>query len=243
MGTIRSYGYLAAAALLLSACGSSKAVDNGTGAPLTLLNETFGSVASGASSLTTKWVVSSTTLCTASNTDQDVAGSPSQGNPTYALVMTCQGAQSLSAPLINLKSVSTYILNTPMTFAADARTDLSPIPGNPAPGMDFALEALNTGAQFAKVIVGPASATFVIKSGNTNVQTIRAFTADGLFHRYTFVVDGVGNAEWRRDGALQANTALFSTATGDLYLKMQAPPSTSTEPSSGHFDNVLITKP
>ena len=115
--------------------------------------------------------------------------------------------------------------------------------GHERAGGRTTLEALNTGSQFARVTIGPGYATFVIRSGNTNVQTIRTFTNDGLFHRYVFTVDGAGNAEWRRDGALEATTPSFPTATGDVYIKMKAPPSTASAPSSGHFDNVLITAP
>lgn len=229
--------------LTLAGCGGGSG-GGGPAGQLTLLNETFSTPNGGASNMTNSWVITpGGPTCTASNTDQDVLGSPPQGNPTYGLVLKCQG--TITSSPISLRSINTYVLNTPMTFAVDARVDSTGTFGiNPQPGMNFSLEALNTGFLFASVALGPTSATFRISStaGNASgTQVTRTYSADALFHRYVFVVDGSGNAEWRRDGALQANATTFPTNTGDVYVEMQAPPSTSTETSKGHFDNVLVT--
>lgn len=229
--------------LTLAGCGGGSG-SAGPAGPITLLNETFSAPNGGASNMTNSWVITpGGPTCTASNTDQDVLGSPPQGNPTYGLVLKCQG--TITSRPISLRSINTYVLNTPMTFAVDARVDSTgTFGGNPQPGMTFSLEALNNGFIFAHVALGPTSATFWIGTGNASgTQVTRTYSADALFHRYVFVVDGSGNAEWRRDGALQANASTFPTNTGNVYVKMQAPPSTSTATSKGHFDNVLVTAP
>lgn len=239
MGTKVKRTVAIASALLVSACGGG---EGGAGGRATLFNEEFSTAGGGASNLANSWIVTSSSTCTASNTDQDVLGSLPQGNPTSGLVLKCQGA-TVASPL-GLRSIDTYILNSPLTFAVDARVDsVGTFGGNPQPGMNFSLLALNTGAVFSQVALRQNSATFLMKSGGTFVQVTRTFSADALFHRYVFVVDGKGNAEWLRDGALQANTPNFPTNTGNLYVMMQAPPSTDTESSEGHFDNVRVTAP
>lgn len=237
MGWASRSGARWAVLVLLAGCG-------GGGDPVSLLSETFGAPAGGPSDLTTRWLVTSGTTCTASNTDSDVAGSLPQGNPTFGLVLRCQGDITSLDQYSSLRSIDTWVLDRPMTFAADARVDAVMTGGiDPQPGMDITLEPLNGGIFLSKVTVRTSTATYAFKSGGSYAQVTQTYPADTLFHRYTFAVDGAGGAEWRRDGALQANTRGFPTATGDLYLKLRAPPSSAAVPSEGHVDNVVVSAP
>lgn len=229
--------------LLLSACGG------GDGGASTLFDESFTTQSGAPSTLTDAWAITpGGPACTASNTDPDVLGAPPQGNPTYGLVLRCQG--TITSSPVALRSKSTFVLNGPTTFTVDARVDSTgTFGGNPQPGMNFSLAGLNGGFLVARLIVGPASATYYMNAGGGfgDTQVTRTYPADGLFHRYAFVVNGSGSAEWRRDGVLEASSTNFSTTTGNLantgnqYIELQAPPSTADEPSEGHFDNVRVT--
>lgn len=244
--------WLLAAAFALTACGGGGGgATPATSAPTTLLDEKFSTPNGGASTMTNNWLVSSGgSTCTASNTDADVLGSPPQGNPTPGLALKCQGT-IIDANDGSLRSLGTYVLNTPLTFAVDARVDtVGTFGGNPQPGMMFSLRALS-GFIVAYVAIRPDSVTYYMNSGGGfgDIQITQTYPADGLFHRYVFVVNGSGNAEWRRDGVLWANTTILSTTTGpvantgDIYIKLTSPPSTTTDASNGHFDNVLVTAP
>ena len=230
-----------ATAFALTGCG-------GGGTPVgsvTLFEDTFAAPDGSASIMASNWIVSSVgSTCTASNIDADVSGSPPQGNPTPGLVLKCQGA-IIDANDGSLQSLAPYILNTPLTFAVDARVDtVGTIVGNPQPGMMFSLRELN-GETVASIAIRPNSVTYYMKSGGVlgDIQITQTHPVDALFHRYAFVVNGSGNAEWRRDGILWANTTFLSTTTGIIYIKMTPPPSTITNASNGHFDNVLVTAP
>lgn len=219
---------------------------SGPGGSTTLLQESFSAAGGGASVLTDKWEVASSAICSASNTDGDVLGSPPQGNPTYGLVLKCTGAITGVADYSSLRTIDTYVLDRPHTFAADARVDaVGTFGGNPQPGMDFSVEALNNGYLYATVWIRQNVVTYYIRTGSgpAAVQVTRTHAVDALFHRYEFEVDGNGKAEWRRDGALQASTNVFYYPSPDvLTLRMRAPPSTAAQASEGHFDNVLITQ-
>lgn len=251
--TVATLLILAISELLFACGGGGGGSSSGSGGsptgPVTLFEETFSTLGGGASTMTNNWIVGSGgSTCTASNTDQDVLGAPPQGNATPGLVLKCQGT-IIAGDAGSLRSLATYVLNTPLTFAVDARVDtVGPFALG---GMMFSLRELNSGFFVAYVSIRPDSVTYYMNSGGGfgDIQVTQNYPADALFHRYVFVINGSGNAEWRRDGILQASTTILSTTTGpvantgNIYIKLTSPPSTTTEASNGHFDNVLVTAP
>ena len=231
----------------LTGCGGGGTL----GGSVTLFEDTFAAINGSPSTLADNWLVFSVgSTCTASNVDTNVFSPLPQGNPTPGLVLKCQGS-IIDVNDGSLQSLATYALNTPLTFAVDARVDaVGDFIDNPQRGMIFSLRALS-GLMVAYIDIRPTSVTYYMNSGGGigNIQFTQTYPVDAFFHRYAFVVNGSGNAEWRRDGILQASTTTLSTTTepisaiGNLYIKMIAPPSTATVASNGHFDNVRVTAP
>ncbi len=224
---------------LVAACVMSAACAPTEPSTVTLLQESF----SGAD-YTSRWVVSTSASCSASNADGDALGAPTQGNPTPGMVFKC--AAGLGGTLSSLRSIDTYQLGRDHQFAADARVDaVGSFPANPQPGLEIAIKELNTGMIYALVWVRADQATYYVrrKTGSGYVQQTRIHAADGQFHRFELRVTANGTAEWWRDDALQLSaTDLDYDAPEHAYLMLTAPPPTAGSASEGHLDNVRIIR-
>ena len=226
--------------LFLAACVIAAACAPTEPSTATLLQESFSGP-----DYPSRWVVSTSAACSASNEDGDALGSPPQGNPTPGMVFKCAGSIG-GGMLSSLRSIETYQLVRDHQFAADARVDaVGTFGSSPQPGLEIAVKELNTGMIYALVWVRPDQATYYVrrKTGSGYVQQTRAHTADGQFHRFELRVTAGGMVEWWRDGALQLNaTDLDYDAPEHAYLMVTAPPSVTGGVSEGHLDNVRITR-
>jgi len=193
--------------------------------------------------LTDRWLVTTTAECSASNTTADAAGSLANGNPGFGLMLRCSSSPGVLV-FSTIRTIDTFVLSSPHTFALDARVDSIATfdIGAWQAGMQFTIEALNTGAVRSLLSVRGNVVTYHMLSGASGVQVVQTYPVDALFHHYEFIVNG-HSAEWRRDGVLQANTTTFPTNNGSLYIRLRSASSATGETSRGHVDNVSVVRP
>jgi len=174
--------------------------------------------------------------------DPDVIGSPQHGNPSPGLWM--KGASYGTAPGGGggIQSVNTYPDNKGLTVSVDARFDSGYDVGSSTNGMVFSLTDISNGPPRAWINIFENKVTYYLTMGTQQQIVSHTFPYDASFHNFKFTVNASGNAEWRRDGALQQTVTGFPSNL-NLYLKTTSPGSSDTALGSAHIDNVLVTTP